>query len=62
MVKNKPTTYNFDLTLKGVSVGTYKWAVGLVDTTKDNTIGLQMAVKNDLLDSGWVKLMDITVK
>ena len=61
-LKNKPTTYNFDLTLKGVSVGAYKWAVGLVDTTKDNTIGLRMAVKNNLLDSGWVKLMDITVK
>ena len=61
-LKNKPTTYNFDLTLKGVSVGAYKWAVGLVDTTKDNTIGLRMAVKNNLLDSGRVKLMDITVK
>ena len=60
-LKNKPTTYNFDLTLKGVSVGAYKWAVGLVDTTKDNAIGLQMAVKNNLLESGWVKLLDVKV-
>lgn len=61
-LKGKPTTYNFDLTMKGVSVGVYNWAVGLVDTTKDNEIGLQMAVTKNLTDSGWVRLLQVTVK
>lgn len=60
-LKGQPATYDFDLTLKGVSVGAYKWAVGLVDTTKNNAIGLQMAVKNNLLESGWVELLDVKV-
>jgi hypothetical protein len=52
------------LNLKGVSVGAYSWAVGLVDVTKDNEIGLEMAVNKDanLLDSGWLKLQTLTVK
>ena len=61
-LKGKPTTYNFDLTMKGVSVGVYNWAIGLVDTTKDNEIGLQMAVTKNLTDSGWVRLLQVTVK
>ena len=61
-LKGKPPTYNFDLTMKGVSVGVYNWAVGLVDTTKDNEIGLQMAVTKNLTDSGWVRLLQVTVK
>ena len=48
--------------MKGVSVGVYNWAVGLVDTTKDNEIGLQMAVTKNLTDSGWVRFLQITVK
>jgi len=49
--------------MKGVSVGAYSWAVGLVDVTKDNEIGLEMAVNQDdnLLNSGWLKLKTITV-
>lgn len=61
-LQGKPTTYNFDLTLSGVSAGSYSWAVGLVDTTKDNAIGLQMAVKKILLPSGWAKLSPVTIK
>ena len=62
-LKESPTTYTTKLNLKGVSVGAYSWAVGLVDVTKDNAIGLEMAVNQDanLLDSGWLKLKTITV-
>ena len=62
-LKETPTTYTTKLNLKGVSVGAYSWAVGLVDVTKDNAIGLEMAVNQDanLLDSGWLKLKTITV-
>jgi len=63
-LKGSPTTYNYNLNAKGVSAGAYSWAVGLVDTTKDNEIGLEMAVMDDnnLLDSGWVKLLSVVVK
>lgn len=42
-----PAVYTFDLRLKGVTPGSYYWAVGLVDTTKDNAIGLEMAVPGE---------------
>lgn len=61
-LKDKPTTYQFNLTLNDVPAGKYTWCVGLVDTTKNNAIGLQMAVKEGLLDTGWVKLAPVTVK
>lgn len=63
-MKGSPTTYEFDLSVKGVSAGAYTWAVGLVDTTKDNEIGLEMAVPEDdnLLNSGWVKVLSVVVK
>ena len=63
-LKEAPTTYTTEVNLKGVSVGAYSWAVGLVDVTKDNEIGLEMAVNKDanLLDSGWLKLQTLTVK
>ena len=62
-LKGKPTTYRFDLTLKGVSVGAYTWAVGLVDTTQNNAVGLEMAVKRSLLtETGWAKVADLKVE
>jgi len=57
-----PVVYTFDLRLKGVVSGNYYWAVGLVDTTKDNTIGLEMAVPENLLSAGWAKLQEVTVR
>ena len=57
-----PTVYTFDLRLKGVAPGSYYWAVGLVDTTKDDVIGLEMAVPENMLNAGWAKLQEITVR
>lgn len=48
--------------LKGVTPGSYYWAVGLVDTTKDNAIGLEMAVPENMLNAGWAKLQEVTVR
>lgn len=63
-LKGSPVTYTTKLNLKGISVGGYFWAVGLVDTSKNNEIGLELAVNKDskLLDSGWLKLQTLTVK
>ena len=57
-----PAVYTFDLRLKGVTPGSYYWAVGLVDTTKDNAIGLEMAVTENMLNAGWAKLQEVTVR
>lgn len=57
-----PAVYTFDLRLKGVTPGSYYWAVGLVDTTKDNAIGLEMAVPENMLNAGWAKLQEVTVR
>lgn len=63
-LKDKSAIYTFDLNLKGINMGAYWWAVGLVDTTKENEIGLEMAVtaNDNLLGSGWYKVLPVTVK
>ena len=62
-LKDKPVTYKTEFTLDGVAAGTYTLALGLVDTTKGNAIGLNVAVKSDSLSKdGWVKVGTVTVK
>lgn len=60
-IKGTPTTYEFTTAMGGVPAGTYTWAVGLVDTTKDNEIGLYISAKGDITPEGWVKLSDVNV-
>lgn len=62
-VKDKPHTYNTNLTLSGVTPGQYVWAVGIVDTTKDNSIGIYISARDEYQTAdGWVKLSDVTIK
>lgn len=66
-LKGSPTSYEFGISMKTVSLGGYIWAVGLVDTTLDegegiHPIGIQVAVNKDsLTEDGWVKLTNVTV-
>ena len=66
-LKSSPASYTFDISMKGVAIGGYIWAVGLVDTTLQdeeglNPVGLQVAVKKEsLTEDGWVKLVNVTV-
>lgn len=58
----KPSSYTFKASLKGVPQGQYAWAVGLVDTRKDNTIGLNMSVpSSSLTEEGWLPVANVTV-
>ena len=61
-VHGSPKTYNYQFSLTGVNSGEYIWAVGLVDTTKDNAIGIEISAKDGLTDEGWLKLTDVTVR
>lgn len=56
-LKGKTTSYTFDVDMKGIAVGGYTWAIGIVDTAKDNSIGIRVAAaKKHLTDKGWVRL------
>jgi hypothetical protein len=45
-----------------VKSGKYTWAIGIVDTQKDNVIGLDIAVpRNVLTAEGWARLTDIKI-
>lgn len=62
-IKGAPKTYTSTFTLGDVKPGDYVWAVGLVDTTEDNEIGLQIAARSEYLTTdGWVKLSEVSVK
>lgn len=60
-IKGKPSTYEFSFSLGGVPAGNYTWAVGIVDTTKDNEIGIRIAAKAETTPEGWVKISDVSV-
>ena len=46
-----------------VAAGTYTWAVGLVDTTKENAIGILLSARDEYQTAeGWVKVGDITIQ
>jgi hypothetical protein len=62
-IKGSPKTYTSAFALSGVPAGQYTWAVGIVDTTKDNAIGIYISARDEYqTPDGWVKLSDITVK
>lgn len=47
--------------MEGIPSGEYVWAIGLVDTTKDNSIGIQIALKDNKTEAGWIKLGKVTI-
>lgn len=62
-VQGTPHTYKTELTLSDVTPGQYEWAVGIVDTTKNNAIGIIISARDEYqTEDGWVKLSDVTIK
>ena len=59
--KDTPTKYTFRFDAEDAPVGNYKWAVGIVDTEKENAIGIRIAAKHNVTDDGWVELCDAEV-
>lgn len=61
-IKGSPAEYVFEPDMSKVETGTYVWAVGLVDRSNKDLIGLDIAAKGDILDSGWLKLSKVSIK
>ena len=61
-VKGTPSTYDTHFNVGPVASGEYIWAVGLVDTTKDYEIGIQIAARENVTADGWLKLHTVTVR
>jgi hypothetical protein len=61
--KDKPVSYTTEISLNGFPAGQYIWAVALVDRTRDNAIGINMAVKESQLTAeGWTRIKEVTIK
>lgn len=61
-IKGRPSTYEMHFNMGGVKAGEYIWAVGLVDTTLNNKIGLQISAKGEITPEGWLELTPVNVK
>ena len=61
-IKGTPTSYVFSGKAGEVKPGKYEWAIGIVDTTRENAIGLRLAAQGDFTASGWLKLQEVTVQ
>lgn len=61
-VKGTPHSYRTSFSLTDVAPGDYTWGVGLVDTTKNNEIGIIISAADEYQTrDGWVKIADVTV-
>ena len=61
-LKGNITSYKTEVEMKGVAVGGYSWAVGIVDTTRDNEIGIRLAAASKYqTESGWVRVGTVSV-
>ena len=61
-VKGAAKSYTFTTRVEGVEAGKYMWAVGIVDTAKQNEIGIHLAVKNNVTSAGWLKLFEVIAR
>ena len=60
--KGCPVEYATSIDLAGIAPGKYMWAIGIVDTAKDNTIGLDIAVPRTYVnEDGWTRLKTIRI-
>jgi len=59
-IKDHPTTYNFTTAAVDLPLGTYTWAVAIIDKTDSNKPGIQLAT-NGIVTNGWLKLGDLQV-
>ena len=60
--KGCPVEYATSIELAGIAPGKYMWAIGIVDTAKDNTIGLDIAVPRTYVnEDGWTRLRTIRI-
>lgn len=60
-IRSKPSSYTFTFDAGSVAAGDYVWAVGIVDTEKENAIGIRIAAKDNVTADGWVELHDVKV-
>lgn len=62
-LQSKPVSYTTKVTLTGFPAGQYVWAVGLVDRTKGDAVGLNLSLRSDVLTpAGWAKIKEVTIK
>ena len=61
-LKGEISSYKTEVEIKGVAVGAYTWAVGIVDTMQDNAIGIRTAATaKSVTEDGWVRAGAVTV-
>jgi len=60
-IMDRPATYNFKTNVN-LPAGSYSWAVAIVDTTKQNSPGIKLAINGDLIANGWVKLNNVQIQ
>ena len=62
VVKNSMQVFDTEITVSDVPAGSYTWRLAIVNTQKDNLPAVGLAVKEEnLTDSGWFRILDVTV-
>jgi hypothetical protein len=58
----KDYAYTFEVSTAGIPAGKYRWAVAIIDKTKDNTPGIRLAISGYETVNGWTILETVKIK
>ena len=61
-LKGSPADYKFSTSLSGLQAGQYTWAVAIVDVTRNNSKGINLSAKGNITPTGWLKLINVSIK
>ncbi|MFD2965822.1 DUF4832 domain-containing protein [Sphingobacterium bambusae] len=59
-LKDQASVHELNATVD-LPAGTYSWAVAIIDSSKENQPGIELAVNGEVTDSGWLKLLELTI-
>lgn len=58
---NQAYKYTLPARVPQLPKGRYRWAIAIIDKTKNNTPGIQLALENNVLLNGWSVIADLTI-
>jgi hypothetical protein len=61
-LKGQTYPYEFSIRVDGVAAGAYRWAVAIIDKTKNNTPGIKLAIMDKEVVNGWTVLAQARVE
>lgn len=61
-LKDNPMGYDFSFLMDREIMGKFTWVVAIVDVTNHNNPGVMISAKDNITNTGWLRLFDVVIK